>query len=536
MSAQLPVPPMTFNRWGTPDESKPLSASIVRLLRTALGIHQEQTPGDTEADIALSEVRLTEADIAALGALVGPQYVTCEHAHRRGRARGKSYPDLLDWHTKKTIDAPDAVLAPGTEEEVLSVLEYCSKAGIAVIPFGGGTSVVGGLTPVSGGHRAVLSLNLTRFDKLEDVDAESGLATFGAGMFGPQAELELAKHNLQLGHFPQSFPYATIGGYAATRSSGQHSAGYGRFDEMVHALTVVTPTGILRLGGDAPASAAGPDLRELFLGSEGTLGVITRVRCRVHPVPEVKRYEAFRFPNFEVGARAVRLVAQRGTGPSMIRLSDEIETSLNLSSPDGIAGSAATSGCLCLTMCEGTPEHAAARHDETRKLLLEAGGTSLGEGPVRAWEHGRFGAPVFRDALLDVAAVCETLETATTWANIHRLKTAVGRALATSLTKHGTMAVVMCHISHVYATGCSLYFTVVAKQSEHPHEQWAAAKRAASEAIVSHGGTITHHHAIGTDHRPYMQSEIDPLAVTILRTVKNTLDPAGILNPGKLIP
>ncbi|MDO5076882.1 FAD-binding oxidoreductase [Corynebacterium sp.] len=539
MSAQLPVPPMTFYRWGTPDEAKPLNPGIRRLLRTVFATDPSEPHDVSPADIKLSPCQVTPADVAEFTAIVGPNFVSTAKEHRLPRARGKSYPDLLDWRSGAPIDAPDAVVAPATEAEVLSILQYCTQEGIAVVPFGGGTSVVGGLTPVRGKHRAVISLDVARFNQLEDVDPVSGLATLGAGMFGPQAEMALAEHNLQLGHFPQSFPYGTIGGYAATRSSGQSSAGYGRFDEMVRALTVVTPTGILEVGGNAPASAAGPDFKDVFLGSEGTLGVITKVRCRVHPIPESKRYEAFRFPNFAAGSAAVRQATQQQTGATVIRLSDEIESSLNLSSGNKIGGSggaAASGGCLCITLCEGTAEHAASRHAETRAAMLAAGGTSLGDGPARAWEQGRFSAPVVRDALLDADILCETLETATDWNNVANLKLAVSRALATSLTKSGTMAVVMCHISHVYQTGCSLYFTVVANQSQQPHQQWADAKRAACEAIVAHGGTITHHHAVGTDHLAYMQSEISPLGTDLLKALKNTLDPEGILNPGKLIP
>ncbi|MDO4686733.1 MAG: FAD-binding oxidoreductase [Corynebacterium sp.] len=535
MSAQLPVPPMAFNLWGTSDEAKPLSSGMIRILHTTLGLKNKPRPPLQGSDITLSESRFQEADLAKLRTIVGEAHVSTAHHQRLPRSRGKSYRDLIDWRTKAVINAPDAVVAPATDEEVLQILQFCEANSIAVVPFGGGTSVVGGISPIDGGHRAVLSLDLTRFNKLEDVDKISEQATLGAGMSGPHAEIALSQHGLRLGHFPQSFPYATIGGYAATRSSGQNSSGYGRFDEMVHSFTVVTTKGILEVGGNFPASAAGPDFRELFLGSEGTLGIITRIRCRVHQIPASKRYEAFCFPDFATGAKALRLVKQHNTGPTVIRLSDEIESSLNLSSTDNIAECTDYSGCLCITMYEGTEEQTQIRHQETRKLLLSLGGKSLGEGPVRAWEKGRFGAPVLRDAILDIGGLCETLETATNWSNVETLKTAVGHALAESLTNSGTMAIVMCHISHVYHTGCSLYFTVIANQNDDPHTQWSRAKKAASQAILQNGGTITHHHAIGTDHRPYIENEIDPISVEILHAIKSTLDPHRILNPGKLI-
>jgi alkyldihydroxyacetonephosphate synthase len=288
--------------------------------------------------------------------------------------------------------------------------------------------------------------------------------------------------------------------------------------------------------GRAPESAAGPDLRQLMIGSEGVFGIITRVRVRVHPVPEATRYEAWSFPDFATGADALRAVVQTGTGPTVIRLSDEAETGVNLATTESTGEDSVTGGCLAITVFEGSAAHAESRHAETRALLEANGGTSLGEAPARAWEHGRFGAPYLRDSLLSAGALCETLETATDWSNLRTLKAAVTDALTTALAESGTPALVLCHISHVYPTGASLYFTVVAGQRGNPIEQWRKAKTAASDAMMRTGGTITHHHAVGADHRPWMRDEVGDLGVAMLRAVKATLDPAGILNPGKLIP
>lgn len=526
---------MHFNLWGTPEEAKPLSESMLKLLKPTLGLSPKPATHLNLEDITLTPSRLSESDLAELATIINPAQISTDDTQRAPRARGKSYPDLIEWRSGTPITAPDAVIAPGSEEEILQLLRWCTENHVAVVPFGGGTSVVGGITPLAGDHRAVLSIDLALFDDIYDVDETSMVAEVGAGLTGPHAELLLEEWGVQIGHYPQSFPYATIGGYAATRSSGQSSAGYGRFDEMVCGLTVVTPTGVIRLGDRSPASAAGPDWRELFLGSEGIFGIITRVKLRVHPIPEAKYYEAFSFRTFAAGAKALRLVEQTGTGPTVIRLSDEIETALNLSSTSNI-GAESPSGCLCLTMFEGTKEHAAARHKETRELILKNGGRSLGENPVRTWEQGRFAAPVFRDALLDAGALCETLETATYWGNVEKLKTAVGQALVDALADADTMAIIMCHISHVYPEGCSLYFTVVAGQTTNPREQWAQAKKAASQAIIDAGGTITHHHGVGTDHASYMGKETNPLTTTMFSAIKTALDPAGILNPGKLQP
>jgi alkyldihydroxyacetonephosphate synthase len=525
---------MKWDAWGDPAAAKPLSDGIRALLEQALGAGEESEPLDAE-EVTVRPSALPDADRTALTGIVGEPYCLVDDFGRLLHAGGKSTLDLLRRRDRGVQDAPDAVLLPADDEEIAAILDYCSTQRIAVVPFGGGTSVVGGLDPIRGDFAAVVSLDLRRLDALHWLDEVSGEAELGAGLTGPDAERLLGERGFSLGHFPQSFCYATIGGFAATRSSGQDSAGYGRFDDMVRGLRAVTPAGILD-AGRAPASAAGPDLRQLLVGSEGTFGVITRVRLRVHPIPEATRYEAWSFPDFATGATALRAVTQTGSGPTVIRLSDEAETGVNLATTEAIGEQTITGGCLAVTVFEGTAAHAESRHAETRALLEAHGGTSLGEAPAKAWEHGRFGAPYLRDSLLSAGALCETLETATTWSNVAALKSAVTDALTSSLSRSGTQALVLCHISHVYPTGASLYFTVVAAQRGNPIEQWRGAKAAASEAIVRAGGTITHHHAVGADHRPWMRDEVGDLGVEILRAVKATLDPAGILNPGKLIP
>lgn len=527
-------PSMVWDAWGVPSGHAPLPERIRTLLAQVFGVSGEPIARRAENAVPLRASALSSAHLAALTAVVGAEHVSTEHRDRLRHAGGKSTPDLLRRRAEGPQDAPDAVVLPADHEQVLAVLAACAEHGIAVVPFGGGTSVVGGLDPARGRFDAVVALDLCRLDTVADIDPVSGTATLGAGLTGPQAEKLLAAHGLSLGHFPQSFEFASIGGFAATRSSGQASAGYGRFDDMIQRLRIATPGGTLDIGR-APASAAGPDLRELFAGSEGTLGVITEVTLRVHPIPETVAYQAWSFPDFATGAAALRTVVQAGAAPTVLRLSDEAETGLNLARSGDIGGAAVT-GCLAVTTVEGTAAHVAARGAEAAALLAAAGGTALGEKPAREWEHGRFAAPYLRDALLDVGILCETLETATTWANLANLKAKVTAALTDSLTAQGTPALVMGHISHTYPTGASLYFTVVAKQLDDPITQWQHAKRAAGDAIVAAGGTITHHHAVGADHRAWITDEIGELGVRVLRAVKQAVDPVGILNPGKLIP
>jgi alkyldihydroxyacetonephosphate synthase len=529
------LPPMKWNAWGDPAEAKPLSESIRSLLKQALGVEDSTTAELEPEQVRLRPSALSPADREGLAAIVGAEYCGIDDRARLLRAGGKSTLDLLRRKDSGVQDAPDAVLLPGSEDAIAAILRYCADHSIAIVPFGGGTSVVGGLDPIRGDFKAVISLDLRRLNRLHSLDAMSGEAELGAGLTGPDAERLLGERGFSLGHFPQSFQFATIGGFAATRSSGQDSAGYGRFNDMVRGLRTVTPAGVLDLGR-APESAAGPDLRQLMIGSEGVFGIITRVRVRVHPVPEATRYEAWSFPDFATGADALRAVVQAGTGPTVIRLSDEAETGVNLATTESIGEDSVTGGCLAITVFDGTEAHVESRHAETRALLEAKGGTSLGEAPARAWEHGRFGAPYLRDSLLSAGALCETLETATNWSNVPALKTAVTEALTSALAESGTPALVLCHISHVYPTGASLYFTVVAGQRGNPIEQWRKAKAAASDAMMRTGATITHHHAVGADHRPWMRYEVGDLGVAVLGAVKATLDPAGILNPGKLIP
>ena len=370
---------------GDPARSQTSLEGIRSLLTQALGV-TDSTAAELDPDqVTLRPSQLTDDHREALAAIVGPDYCRVGDRDRLLHAGGKSTLDLLRRNTSGVQEAPDAVLLPGTDDEVAAILRYCSQHGIAVVPFGGGTSVVGGLDPIRGEFDAVVSLDLRRFDQLLAFDEVSGEAEFGAGVTGPRAEQLLGEHGFSLGHFPQSFEFASLGGFAATRSSGQDSAGYGRFDDMIRGLRAITPAGVLELGR-APQSAAGPDLRQLLIGSEGVFGIITRVRVRVHPAPQATRYEAWSFTDFGTGTAALRAVTQTGAGPTVIRLSDEAETGVNLATTETIGETQITGGCLAITVFEGTAAHADSRHAETRELMAALGGTSLGEAPARAWE------------------------------------------------------------------------------------------------------------------------------------------------------
>ncbi len=426
------------------------------------------------------------------------------------------------------------------------LIDACAANDVAVVPFGGGTSVVGGVEPLRGSHAGLISLDLAALREVV-LDDTSLTARLGAGLRGPEAEAALAAQGLTLGHFPQSFEYATIGGFAATRSAGQASSGYGRFDSLVSSVRLLSPAGNLATLA-TPHTAAGPALREVVIGSEGALGVIPDVTVRVRPAPLQRRYEAWMAASFEAGTEIVRDLAQ-GTGlPTVIRVSDEEETlgSLALSGPRGMTGKAfggylrarrREGGALMIVGFEGDEETVTRRRALAVRALRGGGAVYLGRAAGRSWEHGRYGGPYQRDLLMGMGAMAETLETSHTWTHLHELHRAVGKAIAAALDGQGTPGLVFCHLSHAYGDGASLYFTFISRARRGAEvEQWAAVKKAASGAIVANGATITHHHAVGRDHAPYMRAEVGETGLEVLRAVKERLDPAGIMNPGKLLP
>ena len=532
--------PMKWWGWGAPDRRLELGAQARAMLADELGT------AEPAARVELDAVRLPAARELPDAVARAAGEVRTDHEDRVRHTAGKSYPDLFRARSGEPAGAPDAVLAPESAAQAAAVIDACSSAGVAVVPFGGGTSVVGGVDPVAGPHGALVSLDLAGLRHCE-VDRVSMTARLGPGLRGPEAEAALAAHGLTLGHYPQSFEYATIGGFAATRSAGQSSAGYGRFDELVAAVELAAPAGRMATLR-TPHTAAGPALRELIVGSEGTLGVITDVAVRVRPAPEVARYEGWVAADFESGAAAVRALAQADRLPDVTRLSDAEETrvSLALSGTSGLKRSLLdsylrlrrrTGGCMFIVGWEGEPENVERRRALSSRALRQSGAVRIGSAPGRAWSRGRFEGPYLRDELLDLGYFVETLETSHTWSRYQELYRAVGDALREALAAQGTPGLVWCHLSHAYRDGASLYFTFVAPRKVGAEiEQWRAVKTAACEAIVATGGTITHHHAVGRDHAPYMSAEVGEVGLEALRALKERLDPAGIMNPGKLLP
>ena len=532
--------------WGDPGRADAVPRRAAALLGATLDLPDGARPPVSLDEVALPASRLDSGRREALVAIVGEEGVRDDRDARVLHAAGKGYPDLVRLRAGHPEGAPDAVVYPASHEQVQAVLAACAAGRIAVVPWGGGTSVVGGVAPLRGGLEAVVALDLRRLGRLLALDPVSHVATVEAGTRAPALEAQLGAQGFTLGHFPQSFEFVSIGGCVATRSAGQASTGYGRIDELVLGLRAATPAGEVRLPA-FPATAAGPDLRELMVGSEGALGVLTEVSLRVRPRPAHRVYEGMFFRTFAAGVKALRAGAQRDALPDVARLSDEAETGVSL----GLAGRGSLGarlgraylsargyghGCLAILGWEGEPEDVARRRGPGLALLREHGGLSVGRSPGRQWERTRFEGPYLRDWLLDRGVLVETLETAGLWSVLPELHSGVGDALRQALGGRGTPAVVMCHVSHMYETGASLYFTFLARQEAGSEiEQWQVAKAAATEAILRGGGTLTHHHAVGRDHAPWLRAEIGPLGVATLRAVKAELDPAGIMNPGKLL-
>ncbi len=528
--------------WGDPAVAPELDTEARAVLRERIG---ELEPWPLSR--SLEEFALPEAHSLppALSAAVGAEAIFSADEDRLRHASGRGYVDLARMRGGVLDDAPDAVVLPADAEALRRLLDACAAEDVAVVPFGGGTSVVGGVEPLRGSHQRLISLDLGALREVS-VDRRSLTARLGAGLRGPEAEAALGRQGLTLGHFPQSFEYATIGGFAATRSAGQASSGYGRFDSLVSSIRLLAPAGDLQTL-ETPHTAAGPALRELVVGSEGVLGVIPDVTVRVRPAPGVRRYEAWMAESFEAGAEIVRALAQGPGLPDVIRVSDEEETqgSLALSGPRGVAGRLfgrylglrrRAGGALVIVGHEGEEESVARRRALSVRALRAGGAAYLGQAAGRSWEHGRYQGPYLRDTLMEMGAMVETLETSHTWSRLGELHRAVAASIHGSLDAQGTPGLVFCHLSHAYADGASLYFTFIARSRHGAElEQWRQVKAAASEAIVACGATITHHHAVGRDHVPYMESEVGRSGLDVLRAVKDQLDPTGIMNPGKLL-
>ena len=540
--------------WGWEDHARPLEATppLAAYLRDRLKIDLSvRRPVPPIDQVRVPPSLLSPDELGELEKLVGEGNVSAEHRDRVAHAVGRSTKDLLRLRSGTLYRAPDAVLFPEAEDAVAAVLEFASRRRYAIIPFGGGTSVVGGVEPFAGGtFAAALTLDLRRMNRVTSIDETSGLATAGAGIRGPLLEEALRAKGLTLGHFPQSWEFSTLGGWIATRAAGGLSNRYGRIDDLVVGVRLAAPARGLEVRA-LPARDHGPDLLQLVLGSEGVLGVVTQATLRAHPAPSSRRFATRLFRSFADGLGALRTMARDDALPDMTYLSDEEETRFVAAEagigPEGGAGFAGLGlrvlgtrgyslqqGSLLLMEFEGSPSRVA--HRQAPALAHAAESASLGAGPAERWYAERFETPYVRDSLMDHGILIDTVETAASWSRLLDVYRKGGKALQEALWENGGAGLVLCHVSHVYPDGASLYFTFFGKAIEGREvAQWEAVKDAVTHAFIDAGGALSHHHGIGADHAPYLGKVVGEDGLLVLRALKRELDPEGIMNPGKLV-
>jgi alkyldihydroxyacetonephosphate synthase len=547
-----------WNGWGWSRAHDPIEGreAVWPWIADVLGVSElPRTPPKRLEEVELRPSRLGGGVRAALTAIVGEAGVRDDVFERASHARGKSYFDLLHLRAGRLDDAPDAVIYPRKADEVVRVLQWAEEKCVALVPFAGGSSVVGGVTGSPGGFDAVAALDLTAMNRLIELDEVSLTATAEAGIYGSDLEAALNARGFKHGHHPQSFEFSTLGGWIAARGAGQQSNAYGRAEDWFAGCAFATAQGVWRLPA-LPASAAGPDLRALIAGSEGAFGVITQATVRIHRLPEVSDYTAFLFADFASGAAAVRHIIQAALPVATMRLSDPDETFFF----QAFAKAGQTPGfkdrlqaqylrtmgmgerpCALILGFEGEKDLVTFARGAARRIIRTSGGIAVGRGPAKRWYQGRFHGPYLRDPLMDRALGVDTLETATSWSNIARLHRAVrerlDQAMRATAPAQGARGLVFAHISHSYHDGASLYFTYIFPRDLGDEiGQWKRIKAAASDAITANGGTISHHHGVGEDHRPWLEAEKGAIGIGVLRAIKRELDPAGIMNPGKLLP
>jgi len=527
-----------WNGWGDEQITMGLPPAARELLRERIG------EGECREDISLQEA----IDRVPDSRLPDHVLITRDKKERLVHSHGQSLPDWVSLRQGGRGRFPDGVAFPTTAQEVQDLLRFAAKRDLVIIPYGGGTSVVGHLdVPATG--RPVLSLSLERLNRLISMDSSSRLAVFEAGVRGPDLEAQLRAYGFTLGHYPQSFECSTLGGWVATRSSGQQSSHYGSIEALFAGGEMVTLKGTLTCP-PFPASAAGPDLRQLILGSEGRLGVLVNAIVRISPIPQSDRVWAVFFPSWEQAIEAVRSLAGARVAYAMIRLSNLLETVTNLTLAGrektvsllrkylGLRHVGDAEGCLCLVEFVGSRRQVNGQRRLAFPILRKQGGVSVGRAIGEAWKHHRFRAPYLRNTLWGMGYAVDTVETAVTWNKVTQTMKTVEKAIAGALAPWQERVHIFSHLSHVYSTGSSIYTTFLFRVAASPEEtlaRWTALKTSTSRAIVRAGGTISHQHGVGLDHGPYLGAEKGPVGMEILRQTFANMDPEQRMNPGKLL-
>jgi alkyldihydroxyacetonephosphate synthase len=526
-----------WNGWGDETVDFLLTENAYRFLAERIG-EGSPVPNVTLDDVLaqVPESRLPDHPL-----------VTKAPEERLRHARGQSLPDWIALRSGNLEVFPDGVAYPVASEEVRALLTYGKEAEAIIIPYGGGTSVVGHITPEKG-ENPVLTIDMGRMNRLLNLEPESQIATFGSGTAGPDVESQLRVHGFTLGHFPQSFEFSTLGGWIATRSSGQQSLRYGRIEKLFAGGRVETPVGTLRIPS-FPASAAGPDLREIMLGSEGRFGVLTEVKVRVTRLPERERFHVMFFPDWNAAMDAVRRAIQGSIPLSMLRLSSavETETQLALAGHERLVAllerllawrGAGVEKSMVLFGITGTRTQYRTALKQALRAFKGGTGFYIGRYLGRKWVESRFRTPYLRNSLWERGYAVDTLETATDWGNVGHMVDSIESALRGALIGERERIHLFTHLSHLYPQGASIYTTYLfrtGKTYEETFERWLRLKTAASEAIMKNRGTISHQHGVGIDHAPYLAAEKGELGIAAIKALCTQFDPDGIMNRGKLV-
>lgn len=490
--------------------------------------------------------------LAKLRGSLAASQITEDAKERVIHSYGKGFRDLFRLRHGIATGAPDVIVYPESEGDVCLVVQAAAERDVVLIPFGGGSNIAGCLERMDV-RRMCVSLDMRRMRRVLAVDRRSCTAQIEAGVFGPDLEEQLRAQGMTLGHFPDSFLHSTLGGWIATRSAGMQSDKYGKIEDMVVAVRMVTPEGVLRTSV-VPKSSNGIDVKHLCIGSEGTLGVITEATMQVHAIPELRQVRGYLFPEFEGGSEAIFECVRQECMPAMVRLNDPDKTALSLAFRPPSAGfTKAVSSlfksylrakgfvqpktCLMLTAFEGGPRSVSRRLQQAEGIYRKYGAVGLGASAGKSFEATKYDFPYIRDFLLDRDVTTDVSETATVWSNIATLYRDTIAALRTEIQKSGVRPWAGCHISHTYQSGASLYFTFGFRQQPgHEMEQYLQVKRAVQQSFIDHRATLSHHHAVGTEHLPWLAADISPIGVQAVSAIKQGLDPANIMNPGRLLP
>ena len=505
-------------------------------------------------EVTLPEQKNNEAFLAAIQAGLGDGQIVDDKKSRLVHAAGKSFRDLWLMRHGQVQFAPDCVVYPDTEEDVALVVRAAHEHGVVLVPFGGGSNIAGCLVPSDRGGRMVVSLDMCRMHRVLEVDRYSLTARIQPGVYGQHLEDQLAEHGVTLGHFPDSFLHSTLGGWVATRSAGMQSDIYGKIEDMVISLRMVTPSGTI-ITRTVPKSSNGIDIKHLCIGSEGILGVITEVVVQVHHKPEKEDWYGWLFPDFKSGLDAIHECHRADCMPTVTRLNDPKKTALSFAfkhPKTGIKDKIAKAFkwyignvkkidfnqcCLMVVKYEGTPQAFNRIKNRVTAIYKKHRGVCLGAEPGRSFAKVKFDFPHLRDYVMDRSIMADVSETATTWDNLRTLHESGLADVEQAIKDTGVDAWVGCHLSHSYRTGASLYFTFGCLQREGREiEQYLYVKKAAEDAFMKNGGTLSHHHAVGTEHLPWVEEDLSPTGLKAVKALKAGLDPNDIMNPSKIIP